>query len=93
MSSPKYIKPCDTDSPSFPDNWKWCYYRIHGGTKKGYRCPGAIEKCKRVFKGPDDFDELHGDHIIPRAKGGKTIWDNLQLLCGPCNRKKYSKII
>ena len=30
------------------------------------------------------------DHIIPRAKGGGDYYENYQLLCGNCNRKKGS---
>lgn len=36
---------------------------------------------------------LEIDHIIPLAKNGQTIEDNLQTLCWKCNRKKGSKII
>ncbi|HEY3250640.1 MAG TPA: HNH endonuclease [Ignavibacteria bacterium] len=32
--------------------------------------------------------ELHVDHIKPRAKGGKTVFDNLQTLCKDCNLGK-----
>ncbi len=32
------------------------------------------------------------DHIFPLSKGGKTILNNLQLLCRNCNRKKKDKI-
>ena len=32
------------------------------------------------------------DHIWPRSKGGFTTVDNLQLLCGQCNRKKGNRI-
>lgn len=28
------------------------------------------------------------DHRTPRAKGGGTDWDNIQLACAPCNERK-----
>lgn len=35
-----------------------------------------------------EFIEFHADHKIPRARGGKTIISNGQVLCSPCNLKK-----
>ena len=40
--------------------------------------------CKRLFT----YAELAGDHIKPWSKGGKTVLENLQLLCKDCNSKK-----
>ena len=37
--------------------------------------------------------ELQFDHIIPLAFGGATTEQNLQILCGPCNRRKGASII
>jgi hypothetical protein len=36
-------------------------------------------------------DDIHFDHIIPWSKGGPTEENNIQLLCGTCNRKKSDK--
>lgn len=48
--------------------------------RDGYRC----RKCGRKT------DDLEIDHIIPIAKGGKTVYDNLQTLCRRCNKRKGS---
>jgi hypothetical protein len=34
------------------------------------------------------FDEMEGDHIVPWAKGGKTVPENCQMLCKHHNRIK-----
>lgn len=36
---------------------------------------------------------LEVDHLVPVAKGGCTVEDNLQTLCWKCNRTKGSKIV
>ena len=36
--------------------------------------------------------ELTFDHVIPRARGGRTSWDNVVTACGPCNLRKGSKM-
>jgi len=35
--------------------------------------------------------EMTFDHVIPRARGGKTVWENVVAACGPCNLKKGSR--
>ncbi|NEV75635.1 HNH endonuclease [Rhodopseudomonas sp. BR0C11] len=32
--------------------------------------------------------ELTFDHVIPRADGGLTCWENIVAACSPCNTKK-----
>jgi 5-methylcytosine-specific restriction endonuclease McrA len=38
-----------------------------------------------------ETDPLEVDHIIPRAQGGTHEWDNLQVLCRRCNRRKGAR--
>ena len=28
------------------------------------------------------------DHVVPRSKGGRTVWDNIVTSCYPCNTRK-----
>jgi len=28
------------------------------------------------------------DHVVPRSRGGKTVWENVVIACGLCNRRK-----
>ncbi|WCB95431.1 HNH endonuclease [Baekduia alba] len=46
---------------------------------------GACVDCGEAF-------ELQFDHVIPIALGGADTIENLQVLCGPCNRAKGAHI-
>jgi hypothetical protein len=50
------------------------------------RQKGKCLRCGLEFK----FNEMHGDHITPWVRGGKTIPENCQMLCAECNRRKSS---
>jgi 5-methylcytosine-specific restriction endonuclease McrA len=32
------------------------------------------------------------DHVIPRSRGGQSVWENIVASCGPCNRKKGNRL-
>jgi 5-methylcytosine-specific restriction endonuclease McrA len=36
-------------------------------------------------------DQLTFDHVVPRARGGRTTWDNVVASCGPCNLRKGAR--
>lgn len=31
------------------------------------------------------------DHVLPQSRGGKTVWENIVVSCGPCNLKKANR--
>jgi len=36
--------------------------------------------------------KLNMDHVIPRAKGGRTSWENIVTACIPCNSRKANRL-
>jgi 5-methylcytosine-specific restriction endonuclease McrA len=48
--------------------------------RDGYTC----QYCLRQLP----VRELTCDHVVPRAQGGGSSWENLVAACGPCNRRK-----
>jgi superfamily II DNA or RNA helicase len=54
---------------------------------RAWQLQGRVCKlCKRNIP----FDLMHGDHIVAWSRGGMTVVDNLQVLCGSCNLRKGS---
>lgn len=49
----------------------------------------AEYKCKYCGKSEKDGIKLSVDHIVPVSKGGTNEISNLQILCMPCNQRKY----
>ncbi len=47
--------------------------------------------CQRCGKYMPDAVGLHIDHIVPIAKGGKSVPSNLQVLCSRCNGAKSAR--
>lgn len=64
----------------FSDAQKEAAYEKQGG------------KCA-VCRKPFPLAEMQGDHIVPWSKGGKTLPDNLQMLCARCNQEKGGALL
>ena len=32
------------------------------------------------------------DHVIPRSRGGESVWENIVAACATCNRKKGNRL-
>ena len=48
------------------------------------RGTGRCQYCGEKVSRP----EATYDHVVPRAQGGKTTWDNVVIACVDCNQKK-----
>ena len=55
--------------------------------------PGIPSEDACFFGGTPRNYALTIDHIIPLNKGGKTIPENLQVLCRKCNASKSDKVM
>ena len=51
----------------------------------------GLIKCEMCGKQLHSISDCHFDHIIPYAKGGKSIKENCQILCINCNLSKSDK--
>ena len=72
-----------TDIPRRTDLGNLPNYRTHKHTLFGQQ-EGHCGGCRMMFP----FRNFEIDHVIPRARGGFENIENLQLLCGACNRAK-----
>lgn len=72
-----------TDIPHRTDLGTLPHYRTHRRALYGQQ-EGNCGHCRVHF----EARHLEVDHIISRRKGGTDHIDNLQLLCGSCNRIK-----
>jgi hypothetical protein len=71
----------------------------------GYKCKSRADLINSLYQrhggicgicGEEidfDLDAIEIDHIMPRAKGGKDSWNNLQLSHKECNRYKSDKVM
>jgi 5-methylcytosine-specific restriction endonuclease McrA len=49
-------------------------------TRDRFTCQYCAERPPRA--------QLNLDHVVPRAQGGRTTWENIVCCCVPCNRRK-----
>ena len=70
------------------------YPFAHSQMLKKEECMKSSSTNVHVVNGIDTeyaFEEMEGDHIIPWSKGGRTVEDNLQMLCKKCNNDKGNR--
>ena len=59
------------------------FSRINVYTRDGFRCQYCGEK--KLMR------DLNYDHVVPRVKGGRTVWENIVTSCYACNDRKGSR--
>jgi 5-methylcytosine-specific restriction endonuclease McrA len=59
------------------------FSRINVYTRDGFRCQYCGEKKA--------MRDLNYDHVVPRVRGGKTVWENIVTSCYACNDRKGSR--
>jgi 5-methylcytosine-specific restriction endonuclease McrA len=67
--------------------------RAIGATKKGIKFSRVNVYARDGFRcqycGARGVPrELTYDHVVPRCRGGRTVWDNIVTACRPCNNRK-----
>ena len=60
------------------------FSRVNIYARDGYRCQYCGGRCS--------VSELTYDHVVPRARGGRTEWTNVVTACEPCNLSKGHRL-
>ena len=62
--------------------------KVHFSRRNLFKRDGQVcQYCKKKFPS----QELTIDHVLPRAQGGKTSWENCVLACVECNSRKANR--
>lgn len=75
------------DNRNFSDSIKFEAIKLNLENNGGDIC------CELCHKKIISIGECHFDHILPYAKGGKSVLSNCQILCIKCNLKKNDKML
>jgi len=51
----------------------------------------CCQYCGKQFRSELAMHDLTIDHVCPKAKGGKSSWENCVLACIACNKKKADR--
>jgi 5-methylcytosine-specific restriction endonuclease McrA len=86
---PENLEPVDPKSRHYPASWRDAAIRASFDIdQRGVLCSG----CGKIFRGRRELGLLQSDHIHPWSQEGLTTWENLQLLCRPCNLLKSDNL-
>ncbi len=70
------------------------YVRVPRGVTKriSRRVLFARDGWKCVYCGTEG-NRLTLDHVIPRSRGGTSVWENVVTSCAPCNHRKGDRLL
>ena len=67
------------------------------------RVPRAVQRkiSRRALFARDDWrcqycgsgGKLTLDHVVPRSRGGDSVWENVVTSCAPCNLRKGNRLV
>ena len=60
------------------------FSRINIYARDGYKCQYCGAKPKKMT-------DLSYDHVLPKSRGGRTIWENITTCCFKCNSRKRNR--
>lgn len=60
------------------------FSRLNILIRDSYTCQYCGDQLKK--------SELNLDHVIPRSRGGRTLWENVVASCHDCNRQKGGRL-
>jgi 5-methylcytosine-specific restriction endonuclease McrA len=84
---PDNLEKVECRARAFPKSWRDAAIRaLYDEVRGGVVCP----RCNGFFRRRRELSLLHADHIVAWSRGGLTTWQNLQILCGPCNLAKQA---
>jgi 5-methylcytosine-specific restriction endonuclease McrA len=70
------------------------YVRVPRGVKRkiSRRALFARDGWRCVYCGTSS-GRLTLDHVVPRSRGGDSIWENVVTSCAPCNLRKGNRLL
>jgi len=70
------------------------YVRVPRAVKRriSRRALFARDGWKCVYCGTEG-NRLTLDHVVPRSRGGTSVWENVVTSCAPCNHRKGDRLL
>ena len=91
MENPEITKKIGIFEYVFSGDEKLLSPRTFDDSMKRTKLEEQNHKCAYCGGEIPDMKSAQADHIVPWSKGGRTVYENLQILCVKCNAQKSNK--